>query len=126
VLRKIGIALCCGALFVLGGGHWAALQSVAWTRMIVDYSKGRAVSEAVAMTFSGQNPCEMCKGISKGKSEEKQQQTVKNEKKLETSICQEPGVLFLHTAARGWNRLATDLPDQEVFTPPYPPPRIRV
>ena len=33
--------------------------------MMVDYSRGASVTEAVAKTFDGEHPCNLCKKISK-------------------------------------------------------------
>jgi hypothetical protein len=59
------------ALVLSLGLHWALLQTVAWTGMIVSYSLEENLSGAVAKTFDGQHPCCMCKAIQKGKSEER-------------------------------------------------------
>ena len=40
ILRRTVAALACGltACVVMGGGHWAALQTFAWVRMSIDYT----------------------------------------------------------------------------------------
>lgn len=58
--------------------HLPAMQVVAWTGMIVDYSRGNSLSEAVAMTFDGDHPCRMCKEIRK-------QQTPSAEEEIQTA-----------------------------------------
>jgi len=42
VIRRIGYPLALLALFVVAGGHWAVLQSVAWAGMIA--GRRRSVS----------------------------------------------------------------------------------
>ncbi len=64
-LRKIASFSISLALFLVIGGPWAVLQTVAWTKVIVDYSHGASVVEAVAKTFDGDHPCNLCKKISK-------------------------------------------------------------
>ena len=61
------------ALFAASNLHLPVLQVVAWTGMIVSYSQGRTVSEAVRMTFDGEHPCPMCKAIKKQQTEQPQQ-----------------------------------------------------
>ena len=63
-----GISL---ALFLIVGGPWAVLQTVAWTKMVIDYSQQATVSEALAKTFDGNHPCGLCKKITKAKEGEK-------------------------------------------------------
>ena len=66
------------------GLHWALLQTVAWTGMIISYSCDASLGEAVSKTFDGQHPCKMCKVIKQARAEEKQQQ--KQETKPDSKI----------------------------------------
>ena len=66
------------ALLGACGGHWLALQSIAWGTMIIDYAKEAGVAAAISKTFDGENPCAICKNIEQGK---------KTEKKAETGIA---------------------------------------
>src|SRR5206468_7477725 len=59
-------ALCCAI-----GLHWIALQSLAWTTMIIDYSKREPLCHAIAQTFDGAHPCSLCKMVNKAKSTER-------------------------------------------------------
>jgi hypothetical protein len=58
------------ALLIAGGGHWALLQSVAWTGMIVSFSRQSTLHESVVRTFSGEAPCSMCVAIADGIQDE--------------------------------------------------------
>lgn len=51
-------------------GHLITLQAVAWTKMLLDYSKVLTIKEAVKNTFDGEHPCELCKKIEKVKQTE--------------------------------------------------------
>ncbi len=62
-------ALIALALFTAANLHLPALQVVAWTGMIISYSKDRTLADAVSMTFDGEHPCPMCKSIKKQQSE---------------------------------------------------------
>src|SRR5215472_5741733 len=71
VFRCIGrivtiFALCCAI-----GLHWLTLQSIAWTSMIIDYSKRGTLCEAIAQTFDGAHPCSLCHIVDRGKTTEK-------------------------------------------------------
>jgi len=48
--------------------HWAALQSVAWAGMLVEYSQHASVAKAIAQTFDGKHPCALCKQIAANQS----------------------------------------------------------
>ena len=62
--------LCWTLLLVIAGGHWGALQLVAWTAMVIDFSREAPVATAVSMTFAGQNPCSLCKTVERGMADD--------------------------------------------------------
>ena len=70
------------------GLHWTLLQTVAWTRMLLDYSRSAPLRTAVAMTFDGRHPCALCRAIKQGReSEQKQPLSVaKRAAKLECDL----------------------------------------
>ena len=70
----MGFVACLVAVVVMSGGHWFALQSVAWGRMIADFSRQDSLGTAISKTFSGQHPCSMCLKIRKGWHEERQRE----------------------------------------------------
>ena len=120
-----GLAACLLAVLLAIGGHWLVLQSVAWTRMVIAYSRDASLAEAVGKTFDGKHPCSMCLKIQEGRRQEKRTPPlVKWEK---------PPELWLD--ARAVSAPAPDLRDSEptafqsglhsdfVPTPPKPPPR---
>jgi hypothetical protein len=70
VIRRIGLPLAFLALFVVAGGHWAVLQSVAWAGMVVEYSQKAGLQEGVSQTFDGDHPCPLCLKVQTAKKEE--------------------------------------------------------
>jgi hypothetical protein len=70
MFRRLGVAMVCLAVFSIAGGHWAALQTVAWARMLAAYSQSTPLGVALWKTFSGEDPCSMCRAIEKGKADE--------------------------------------------------------
>ena len=68
---RILAAIC--ALHV-SGVLWVALQTAAWTGMLVTRSQQTTVSEAVRTTFDGEHPCSMCEALAKAKEVEQQQE----------------------------------------------------
>jgi hypothetical protein len=71
-LLRFGQVLMLLVLFAASGGHWMALQSLAWTRMLMSYSREGHIVAAVAKTFDGRHPCSLCKQIERAKSSESQ------------------------------------------------------
>jgi hypothetical protein len=57
----------------MSGGHWVVLQSVAWVRMTVEFSRQATLSTALAKTFSGKYPCRLCLKVQQGMNHEQQQ-----------------------------------------------------
>jgi hypothetical protein len=53
------------------GAHWMLLQSVAWAGMVATFAQDRPLTQAVADALDGQHPCDMCKVIADGKSQER-------------------------------------------------------
>jgi len=61
------------ALHLLGG-HWVALQSVAWVTMVLDNSQEVSLGEALEKTFDGKHPCPLCKAVAAGQEDEQERQ----------------------------------------------------
>lgn len=45
------------------GLHWGALQVVAWTGMLIDYTATYGLVGGVTKTFDGSAPCHLCTAI---------------------------------------------------------------
>ena len=93
-LRGILVAMILG----MTGGHWAVLQTVAWTKMIVVYSRASSIQVAVVQTFDGQHPCKMCKLIQKAKQSSKQQELQQPTVKRDVAFCEDyvSGLSLIH------------------------------
>jgi hypothetical protein len=59
--------MLCAAI----GLHWIALQSFAWTAMLIENSKHAPFRQAITQTFDGAHPCSICHMVNKGKTSEK-------------------------------------------------------
>jgi hypothetical protein len=58
-------ALCCAI-----GLQWIALQSVAWTAMIIQNTRQASLCHAVERAFDGTHPCSLCHIVNKGRASE--------------------------------------------------------
>src|SRR6476620_10779534 len=83
MMQALGKWLVVAALAATIGLHWAFLQAVAWTGMVVSYSQSAPLTEAVSKTFDGQHPCKLCKKIEQGRKAEKQSKQTFEGKRLE-------------------------------------------
>ena len=87
VFRKLGHVLLIVALVAAVGGHWAVLQSVAWTNMLAGNLRAASVTEAFEKTFDGQHPCRLCQAIKEGKKSEKKTELPMPLKKIDGEGC---------------------------------------
>jgi hypothetical protein len=86
MLRCAGRIATISALCLSIGLHWIALQSLAWTTMVFDYSKRAPLCQAIAQTFDGAHPCSLCHVVNKGKNSEKKQDLRSSAPKIDM-IC---------------------------------------
>jgi len=76
-LQLFGKVLALIAALQVLGGHWALLQSVAWVNMMLDFSTRESLTVAIDKTFDGSHPCDLCKVVTKGRTEEQKNESVK-------------------------------------------------
>jgi hypothetical protein len=113
-------ALCCAI-----GLQWFALQSVAWTTMLIQNSKGATLTQAIARTFDGAHRCSLCHAVEKGKNAEKKAGAIAPVVKIDM-------ILAAHTAPVPRTFVPVTY-FSNIFTltinddsPPVPPPRSRL
>lgn len=123
VLRKASRLIVILALLASVGGHWALLQSVAWTRMIIERTQEDSFATAVKTTLDGEHPCDMCKRITEGTQNERQEEKVQAQVKIDM-LCElrhiaiappSQDLSFPSIPTRGTRRAQC---------PPVPPPRL--
>ena len=113
-----------GVLMISIGMHWALLQSIAWTGMLIRYAQdGRSVATALAMTLDGKHPCKLCRVTESGRRSEAPVNQVVPIQKLD---------LFSHESLFTWAPVArfvcigvptTISWHSRSSAPPVPPPR---
>lgn len=108
-IKALGLPFICLAMFVVAGGHWAVLQSVAWGQMLWSYSQQEgSVVAGAQKTFSGDAPCSMCETIAQAKAQEKKAPAIfKMDKKTDLTLVAFDPLVSLPTP-------------QEVFYPVVP------
>ena len=113
MFARLGKFLVIAALVLTTGGHWAALQTVAWTTMLANNLRTQSLAGAVSDTFDGQHPCPLCKAIAKGKKSEKKSAAVSPTLKME--FLPATGRVVLNPPAKH-----EVLPVADVFAKPLP------
>ncbi len=110
------------ALAVGSGAHWVVLQGVAWGTMLVEYSRGASLTEAVTKTFDGQHPCKLCltiEGAEKQQQQEQAAQPVPDIKGVLTPVLDVMSPAFVIVVWPSSVESAAPLS----HSPPVPPPR---
>ena len=123
-MRVVMRIVTVSVLVLTLGLHWAFLQTIAWTGMIIAYANEVPFQEAVSKTFDGKHPCPLCKLIKKGRCEEQKQE----QKQVKPGLKLEMGVLWQATefCVPGGHE---HIPPRDLFghshsaSPPKPPPR---
>jgi hypothetical protein len=111
------LALCCAI-----GLQWLALQSIAWTAMIVDYSKRVSVGKAIEQTFDGAHPCSLCRFVNNGKACEKKSDLQPLMPKVDM-ICTRQAITLFRPFVH-FEYLTSDVSFCQIgHSPPVPPPR---
>jgi hypothetical protein len=110
-------ALCCAI-----GLQWFALQSIAWTSMIVDYSKHASFGKAIAQTFDGAHPCSLCHIVSNGKACEKRSDLQPLTPKIDI-ICIKRAITLIQPFVHFDYAISDFSVSQIGQSPPVPPPR---
>ena len=107
------------------GLQWIALQSVAWTTMIVSYAKERSFCAAIVQTFDGAHPCSLCHAVSKGKTSEKKSDLKSMTPKIDL-ICVARVIRVLALFAP-FDYGTCNFSSREIsYSPPVPPPRFQL
>ena len=123
VLRKASRLIVILALVASVGGHWAVLQSVAWTRMLIERTQTASFATAVQTTLDGEHPCDMCKRITEGQQQE--QQPEQSLVKVKVDLLCELRLIAFAPPSEPMNFPSSPtegMPRAE--RPPVPPPRV--
>lgn len=125
VIRRFAHLFVIIALVAGIGGHWAILQSIAWTTMLANNLQRTSLVEAVSDTFDGEHPCPMCKAIEKSRADEKNpqdKQQGKSGSKFEPGLAWQTDIYTL-SRAREWVASSDESLTITREGPPKPRPR---
>jgi hypothetical protein len=119
---RIGRAVTVFALCLAVGLHWAALQSVAWGTMLVANAKQTTFSEAIAKTFDGNHPCNLCKSINATQHSQKKPEAQPGPSKPDLICAARPIQVTFAFQNFDYTEDAFDF-FARGHSPPVPPPR---
>lgn len=122
--RVSSATACLLAIFLSAGGHWAVLQSFAYTRMLVEFAQKYSLSTAVKKTFDGHYSCSLCPKIRAGYNEERKVPQRVGGAHSPEFIVQIPACSFLLPAAVADLPFVRSLSPDFLTAPPKPPPRV--
>jgi hypothetical protein len=122
VLFSIGRATTILAICLSLGLHWIALQSLAWTTMLVAQARHAPLSEAVARTFDGAHLCSLCHAVNAGKKSEKKSDLQSTTTKVDMICSAQPVRLSRPFVSFEYATAIFNLSDSG-DSPPVPPPR---
>ncbi len=106
------------------GLHWAVLQSVAWTSMLIERTQNGSFVEAIQTTFDGQHPCKLCQVVREGKSVEKVPSSLTKLPKVEISTPETVAIWVCPPQVEPVLRRAMPVPASRLDPPALPPPRL--
>ncbi len=124
--------LLLGLVLIIAGGHVAALQLVAWGGMLACRVQERSLAEAVASTFSGDEPCALCKAARALDGECDQPTEVPDvpQKTVKMVKVETPPPIPLRLVAQpaadgvAWHQQLISRLESLVWIPDLPPPRV--
>src|SRR5262245_11673850 len=122
MFRRIGRIATIAALCCAIGLQWIVLQSLAWTTMLIDYSKRAPLCQAVAQTFDGAHPCSLCHVINKGKTSERKYDLQSPAQKIDM-ICVSRSGHFIRPLFPFKYAMRDFFSSHIGRSPPVPPPR---
>jgi len=107
------------------GGYWPLLQSVAWTRMFIEFSRTESFSTAMEQTFDGKHPCPLCKMIQKEKPTSQQNDQLRPSTDKTDVLFFERQASVVVVLPASWMLTSVEaLYASRTDPPPVPPPRI--
>src|SRR5436309_364959 len=73
LLHLAGTISCLLAILISAGAHWAALQSFAYTKMLVQFAEQESWGTAVKKAFDERYACSLCPRIRDGFNKEQKE-----------------------------------------------------
>jgi len=121
-MLRLSRVLALVALCQFTGAQWIGLQSVAWTRMLLQEAPGTRFTQLVEKTFDGAHPCRLCKRIDHAQGTQKKS-TVPVEIGKIPLVRGGGATLIVFTQTSSGANFAETLVPVRFDQPDFPPPR---
>jgi hypothetical protein len=130
-MRRFSTVAVLLAWLLASGAQWDLLQSFAWGRMISTYSRTMPLQEAMRLTFTPDNLCDVCAFIAENRTRSSAAQHGTDQApaeagtKAKAPLAPPPGHLFVYQVlpAAKWPREDLQANDRARPAPPAEPPR---
>lgn len=124
--HRVSILCLCFAWVCANGALWDAVQVVAWGKMFADYSTYLSPAKALAKTFDGSKPCELCSVAQHAKDATREAQSPaapgSNGERL-LLMTEVAAPLVMAAPDFSWPIMANDSGPLRAERVPVPPPR---
>ena len=113
------------AWFMATGGQWDLVQTFAWGRMFVNYSRIMPLASALRLTFQPDNLCNVCKLVKAAKQQQEQSSAAPSKAlgKILLVFAPVPTVVVASVPTEPWPVETIKMGSVERGAPPIPPPR---
>ena len=118
---RIGVGF---SLALLLGWNSTVLQGLAWCSMVVTYGQQAPLKTAVAWTFDGRHPCQLCRLAQKTASNEQQPKSIQLASKVEGVVPMLSGVAVPRVPVPLPVFAQASTPPSRTLRPVLPPPRL--
>jgi len=107
------------------GGQWDLVQTFAWGRMFVNYSRIMPLASALRLTFQPDNLCNVCKLVKAAKQQQEQSSAapLKALGKILLVFAPVPTVVVASVPTEPWPVETIKMGSVGRGAPPIPPPR---
>lgn len=117
--NMIAILALCSTI----GLQWFALQSLAWTTMMIQSARQVSFCKAFKRTFDGAHPCSLCHVVNKGNTSEQKRDLQTFGAKIDM-VCVSRPIRLLPRLAHFQHALSDTRFSKIEYSPPAPPPRL--
>jgi hypothetical protein len=118
-IKIIAIVALCSAV----GLQWLALQSFAWSGMMISNATRVSFCEAVKRTFDGAHPCPLCQFVNKGKTSQQKGDVQATATKIDI-VCVSRLIRLLPASEQFEPGSSNAWFSEIKYAPPAPPPRL--
>jgi hypothetical protein len=124
MVRLAGAMFCLLAIFISAGGHWAVLQSFAYTRMLIEFAEQDSLCMAVKKAFDERYACSLCPKIRDGLNSEHKMPSRLSEVQQPEFLLQSSALIFFAPGLVAEVAFVSSRHIDFSNAPPKPPPRV--